>query len=104
MAERKIEWSVDARKDLLDILEFYIERNGSKTYSIKLNGLINKSIKLISKNPTIGTKTDYESVRALITGGYQIIYEIFDQIILIVMIWDCRRNPDDKKIGKRIRE
>ena len=63
--------------------------------------MINKNIKQISKNPTIGLKTDYESVRALITGDYQIIYEIFDQIILIVMIWDCRRNPDDKKIGKR---
>lgn len=104
MARRKVEWSFDAKNDLQDILEFYIYRNGSKTYSIKLNGLINKSIKLIIKNPNIGTRTDYESVRALITGDFQIIYEIFDQIILIVMVWDCRRNPENKKIGKRLKK
>ncbi len=42
-------------------------------------------------------------VRALIKDDYQIIYEIFDQLILIIMIWDCRRNPMDKRIGQRIK-
>lgn len=103
MAKYKIEWSTDAKSDLFDILNFYIQRNKSVTYSKNLNAEINKSIKLISRNPLIGTKTDYETVRALITGNYQIIYEIFDQLLLIIMIWDCRRDPDDKRIGKRIK-
>lgn len=102
MAGRKIEWSSDAKDDLLDILNFYIERNKSNTYSIKLNNKINKSLQQIAKNPILGLKTDYDSVRALIVSDYQIIYEIFEQLILVIMIWDCRRNPDDKKIGKRI--
>jgi plasmid stabilization system protein ParE len=103
MAKYKIEWSTDAKSDLLDILDFYIQRNKSAAYSKKLYSEIDKSIKLISSNPFIGTKTDCETVRALITGDYQIIYEIFDQLLLIVMIWDCRRDPDDKRIGKRIK-
>ncbi|WP_053181034.1 type II toxin-antitoxin system RelE/ParE family toxin [Sunxiuqinia dokdonensis] len=103
MAKYKIEWSTDAKSDLFDILDFYIQRNKSATYSKKLNTEIDKSIKLISRNPLIGTKTDYDTVRALITGDYQIIYEIFDQLLLIIMIWDCRRDPDDKRIGKRIK-
>lgn len=103
MAKYKIEWSTDARSDLFDILDFYILRNKSATYSKKLNAEINKSIKLISRNPFIGTKTDYKTVRAIITGDYQIIYEIFDQLLLILMIWDCRQDPDDKRIGKRIK-
>jgi hypothetical protein len=37
MAKRKIEWSVDAKLDLYNILNFYIERNGSAIYSKKLN-------------------------------------------------------------------
>ncbi len=103
MVKRKIIWSNDARLDLLDILDFYIKRNGSAVYSKKLNLKFQKSIQLISKNPFIGTQTDFEMVRALIKDDYQIIYEIFDQLILIIMIWDCRRNPMDKKIGQRIK-
>lgn len=103
MAKYKIEWSTDAKSELFDILNFYIQRNKSATYSKKLNVEINKSIKLISRNPLIGIKTDYKSVRVLITGDYQIIYEIFDQLLLILMIWDCRQDPNDKRIGKRIK-
>lgn len=103
MAKRKIVWSVKAKNDLFEILSFYVERNGSPAYSIKLNNRINKSLQLISKYPNIGTESDYPSVRAFITGDYQIIYEIFEQLILVIMLWDCRRNPEDKKIGKRLK-
>jgi plasmid stabilization system protein ParE len=95
MAKYKIEWSTDAKSDLFSILDFYIQRNKNSTYSKKLNADIKKSIKLISRNPFIGIKTDFETVRALITGNYQIIYEIFDQLVLIIMIWDCLLNPDE---------
>ncbi|WP_429412108.1 type II toxin-antitoxin system RelE/ParE family toxin [Roseimarinus sediminis] len=80
-----------------------MQRSKSATYSKKLNAEIDKGIKLISRNPLIGTKTDYDTARALITGNYQIIYEIFNQLLLIIMIWDCRQDPDDKRIGKRIK-
>lgn len=103
MAKYKIEWSTDAKTDLFDIFDFYIQRNKSATYSKKLNAEINNSIKLISRNPMLGIKTDFKSVRVLITGDYQIIYEIFDHLLLIQMIWDCRQDPDDKRIGKRIK-
>ena len=103
MVKFKIDWSIETRLDLIDILDFYIKRNNSKTYSIKLNAKINKSTKLISKNPFLGIPTDLSSVRALITGDYQIIYEIFDQLILIIMVWDCRRDPEDKIVGQRIK-
>jgi len=103
VAKFKIEWSVDARLDLMDILEFYFKQNGTVTYSIKLNSEINKSIRLLSKNPSLGILTNYDSVRTFIKGDYQIIYEIFDQLILIVMIWDSWRNPKDKVVGNRIK-
>jgi plasmid stabilization system protein ParE len=103
MVRRKIEWLVDAKLDLKEILGYYIERNGSAIYSKKLNTKFNKSIQLISKNPFIGTQSDFSKVRTLITDDYQIIYEIFDEALLIIKIWDCRRNPADKKIGQRIK-
>jgi len=103
MVKFKIDWSIEAKLDLIDILDYYIKRNKSNIYSIKLNAKINRSIKLLSKSPFIGVPTDYDSVRALITGDYQIIYEIFDQLILVIMIWDCRRDPEDKIIDQRIK-
>lgn len=103
MVTFKIDWSVEARLDLIDILDFYIKRNKSNVYSSKLHAKINKTIKLLSKNPFLGTPTDFNSVRTLVTGDYQIIYEIFDQLIVIIMIWDCRRDPKDKIIDQRIK-
>ncbi len=102
MARYKVEWSSEAKSDLLDILDFYLQRNKSATYSKKLNAELQQTIKLMAQNPFIGMKTDYDSVRAFITNDFQIIYEVFDQLVLIIMIWDCRRDPDDKRIGKRI--
>ncbi len=98
MVKYKIEWSIEARLDLIDILDFYYKRNGNTTYSRKLNSKINKSISLVSRNPLAGKHTELDSVRALITGDYQIIYEIIEKTILVVMVWDCRRNPEDKII------
>ena len=93
MAKYKIEWSIEARLDLIDILEFYIIRNSSNSYGKKLNSRINRNLKLIANNPLIGFKSQVESVRALITEDFQIIYEITDSMILIIMIWDCHRDP-----------
>jgi len=104
MAKYKVEWSIEARLDLLDVLNFYVVRNKSAAYSKKLNSKINNSIKLISKHPLIVVQSDIESVRALITGDYQIIYEILDNTIMISMIWDCRRDPEDKIIDTRIKK
>jgi len=96
MVKNKVEWSAEARLDLYDILNFYIIRNGNAIYSRKLNSKIQKSIKLIVKSPLIGTKTNLDSVFIHIAGDYQILYELIESRILIVMIWDSRRNPEEK--------
>ncbi len=104
MAKYKISWSVEAETDLTEILEFYIQRNKTASYSKKLYSKIKKDISAISKNPNLGIGTEFDTVRALITGNYQIIYEITEDNIVISMLWDCRRNPEDKKIRKRIKK
>ena len=101
MAKYQIEWSLEARQYLIDILQFYTERNQSTAYSIKLNSEINNNINHIAVNPFISKQTNYKSVRVLIEGNFEILYKIFDHFILIIMIWDSRRNPKDKNIGDR---
>jgi plasmid stabilization system protein ParE len=98
MAKRKIVWSNRAKKRLYGILEFYIERNKSKSYSIKLYKLLNKEVKLLLKYPDLGLKTSEESVRGLIIDTYIIYYEVTEDKIIIHTIWDCRQDPDSKII------
>lgn len=102
MVKYKVKWSIEARLDLFDILDFYTQRNGNAVYSKKLFLKINKSIGLIIRQPSIGLQTNIESVRALVTGDYQLIYEIAENTILIVMVWDCKRDPHKKKVSSRI--
>lgn len=93
MVKRKIIWSPTAKNNLISILDFFIKRNGNKTYSIKLNENIRNSIRLLANHPYLGLQTDIENVRNLIHGDYEIFYEIKFSTIEILTIWDCRQEP-----------
>ena len=98
MVKRKIIWSNRAKIRLFEILEYYLKRNKSKTYSIKLYRSINKEVKLLLKHPDLGLKTTEESVRGLIVGHYFIFYEVTADKIIIHTILDSRQNPDNLTI------
>jgi len=98
MAKRKIVWSHRAKIRLYEILDFYIERNKSKTYSTKLYRLLHKEVKILIKYPELGLKTTEDTTRGLIVDDYIIYYEISDDKIIIHTIWDSRQDPDSKII------
>ena len=98
MGKRKIVWSHRARIRLFEIMEYFAERNKSKTYSVKLYRKFNKEIKFLQKHPDLGIKTEIESVRGFIIGDYIIFYEATQDKIIVHTIWDSRQNPDDLKI------
>ena len=98
MAKRKIVWSNRAKIRLFAILDFYIVRNNSKTYSIKLQKLISKEVNLLLKQSDLGLKTSEDTIRGLIIENYIVYYEITDDKIIIHTIWDSRQNPDNKII------
>ena len=98
MAKRKIVWSNRAKIRLYAILDFYIVRNKSKLYSIKLQKLISKEVNLLLKQPDLGLKTSEDTTRGLIIENYIVYYEISGYKIIIHTIWDSRQNPDNKII------
>ena len=100
MVKRKIEWSSQAKTDLSNILEFFYIRNGSKTYSRKLNLKLRKAIRLLSRHPLLGIQSDIENIRALVEGDYAIFYQLTQETIRIITIWDCRQDPDNLTIQK----
>ncbi|MFT4202478.1 MAG: type II toxin-antitoxin system RelE/ParE family toxin [Chitinophagaceae bacterium] len=76
MAKRKINWTEKANAERKEIIEYWINRNQSKTYSIKLNNLFNEAVKKIAERPTIGRKTDFEkNVRLKIVRNYLLFYQ-----------------------------
>ena len=95
MAKRKIVWSSKAEVDLLKILDYFYIRNGSKTYSLKLNSRIRKAVRLLNNHPFLGLQSDVENVRTLVEGDYAIFYQVDKETIRITTIWDCRQNPDN---------
>jgi len=98
MAKRKIVWSNRAKIRLYAILDFYIVRNKSKVYSIKLQKLISKEVNLLLKHPDLGLRTSEDTTRGLIIENYIVYYEISGYKIIIHTIWDSRQNPDNKII------
>lgn len=95
---KRIVWTSKADAVFTKILEFYSERNGSKTYSRKLNKEIHANIKLLSKYPLLGIKTNQSSIYVLIKGHYKIFYELKLDEIIIHLIWDTRQNPSSLKL------
>jgi addiction module RelE/StbE family toxin len=100
MVKRKIVWSSIAKSDLSKILEFFYIRNGSKKYSNKLNSKIRKAVRLLSKHPLLGIQSDVENIRTIVEGDYAIFYQIAEESIRILTIWDCRQNPDNLTIPR----
>ena len=98
MVKRKIVWSNRAKIRLYAILDFYIVRNNSKTYSTKLQKLISKEVNLLLKQPDLGLKTSEDTTRGLIIENYIVYHEVTDDKIIIHTIWDSRQNPDNKII------
>ncbi|NOZ47940.1 MAG: type II toxin-antitoxin system RelE/ParE family toxin [Chlorobi bacterium] len=95
---RRITWTKEAKRVYKEILKFYIERNGSKTYSIKLDKEITELISLLKQYPNIGKKTDYDDLQAIVKGDYKIYYKATGKEINIRLVWDCRQNSEDFKL------
>ncbi len=98
MARRQVIWSLRAKNDRIKILDFWIAHNQSKAYSIKLNNLFKDATKFIAEHPSVGKLTDDKKARIKIVRDFYIVYEIRRSMIVILAIFDSRRNPDNLKI------
>ena len=94
MAKRVI-WTNTAREARRNILEYWIIHNGSKAYSKKLSKLFKKKISLIQSEHYQGKPTDFKNVRVSLVRNFSIFYKTNEDSVIIVGIWDNRRNPDD---------
>jgi toxin YoeB len=98
MAQRKVIWSPRAQIRLYDILEYFAQRNKSRSYSAKLYRTFTKELAFVSKQPDIGIRTELDDIRGLIVGDYILFYETTPTQIIVHTLWDCRQDPNSLKI------
>jgi toxin YoeB len=90
---KQIIWSRLAQKDRFQILDYWINRNKSVSYSKKLNHIFEDTALVISKHPKFGKKTDVPDVRIKIVKDYFFTYRETEESIEVLTIWDSRQDP-----------
>jgi len=91
---KKIIWPRLAQNNRIQILDYWITRNKSVSYSKKLNRIFEETASLLSKHPKIGKKTDVPDVRIKILKDYFFTYRETEKQIEILTIWDSRQDPE----------
>jgi plasmid stabilization system protein ParE len=98
MGKRELIWSAQSKIELFEIMNFYRKRNGNATYSLEFYTRIEKSLELCRTFAFIGKKTKIENVRAIIVDDFLIFYEVTDTEIIVLTIWNSKRNPENLHI------
>ena len=92
----QIEWSLQAQKDLADILRYIVGEFGLKK-AIQANTQILDAADSLSRFPLLGRKifTDQESgieYRSLFMKYSRVIYIIEGDILKVILVWNNRRD------------
>jgi len=98
MAKRNIVWTKTADIQFVGVLEYWVKKNKSTTYSKKLVRLVADRTKQIAETPFIYKSTDFKNTRVASLGNFSLYYKVSDEQIIISAFWDNRQNP--KKLLK----
>lgn len=93
MAIKTVVWTDTTARQRRKILEYWIKRNKSSAYSIKLIHEISEKIQFILKNPEDSIATNLIDIRTSTLGHYNIFYKTTKKNLIFVAFWDNRQNP-----------
>lgn len=92
MAKHNVIWTRTADIQFVGILEYWVKRNKSNTYSKKLVKLVSERTKQIANKPLIYKATDFKDTRVASLGNFSIYYKVTDKEIIITAFWDNRQD------------
>ncbi len=99
---RQVIWTKTAARQRRNILQYWVKRNKSNTYSLKLLRLSNEKTKLIAKNPRLFRLSEHPDTHVAAMGHFSIYYKITEKEIIITAFWDNRQDP--KKLLKQLKD
>lgn len=89
---RGLKWSRNAQQQRKDIFDYWNKHNKSKAFSKKLNSLIKDALQPLKEHPCTGRKTSIDNNYLIRVRHFFLIYAVVDDLILIIAIWDGRRD------------
>jgi plasmid stabilization system protein ParE len=90
---KRIVWTIDARNDRREIMEYWFNRTGSKNYSRKLAHQFREATRYISQHNYLGRATNLENVRVTVIGHYLLFYRLSENLLEVISLFDSRQNP-----------
>jgi|SRR5690606_20286095 len=93
MAKRDVVWTRTADIQFVGILEYWVKRNKSASYSKKLVKLVSERTKQIAEKPLLYKATTFRDVRVASLGNFSIYYKVTSHNIIITAFWDNRQDP-----------
>ncbi len=94
MAKRTVRWTRTADIQYIGILEYWVKRTKSATYSKKLIKVVAERTEHLAETPFIYKKADFKDTRVASLGNFSIFYKVTDDEILITAFWDNRQDPN----------
>ena len=95
MAKRNIVWTKTADIQFVGILEYWVKKNKSNIFSIKLLKLVTERTLQISEKPFIYKSTDVKDVRVAPLKNYSLFFKVTENQIIVTAFWDNRQNPKE---------
>lgn len=94
----RVQWSDLAKAQLKDIYDYYALTVNRRLAKKIVTKIVHRTDILII-HPYSGTKepllSEYpEEYRYLVIDDYKIIYSVYDRVVAIVSVFDCRQNPE----------
>jgi hypothetical protein len=97
MAKRKVIWTDQAIFEMFEIMNYYANRNKSKTYSIRLHAEIKQNLKKLDFSIALPQKTSKTTIFYFTHKHISIFFSIENDDIFVKSISDERRDPNDLK-------
>jgi len=94
MAKRNVIWTKTADIQFNGILAYWVQKNNSNSYSLKLLKFVSERINQIAKFPYLYKSSNFKNHRVAPLGNFSIYYKITNKQIIITAFWDNRQDPE----------
>lgn len=94
MAKQTVVWTRTADIHFAGVLQYWVEKNKSKSYSRSLIKLVSRCSELIAENPFLYTSSDFKNSRVSSLGHFSILYRTIDRRIIFTAFCDNRQDPN----------
>lgn len=94
MAKREVVWTKTADLQLVGVLEYWVNRNRSTTYSKKLLSMVVEKTRQIAKNPLHYKSSGFLDIRVAAMGNFSIYFKPLPNKIIVTAFLDNRQDPE----------